>query len=179
MGIRGSTTIAVSPAGSSTVVPHLNLDASRLFSTPNFNAFSVANNVVSTFNGNADYGSAPRNSITSQASVLRVTSGLTGMSLTNTDTQAGLLVNLPQLTKLRFMPAFFTKRTFDFSSGVDFYDEAIVRASFVSNAADGANFLPPMVRVYYAAGVDFQPIMFICTPRVWNISLPQAANTYP
>ncbi len=179
MGIRGSTTIAISPSGSGNFVPNLNLDVSRLFSNPCMSTNSVNNNTVSTWNASTDYGSIARNGVTSQNTVRRVTSGHTGMSLTQTGTQAGILVNLPQLNKLRFMPAFFTKRTWDFTNQAEFYDEAIVRGSFHSFVSDVANFTSPVLRIYYAAGVDFQPIMFLCTPRVWSESMPQAANTYP
>lgn len=100
-----------------------------------------------------------------------------GLSLTNPDTQSALSVNLPQYLPLRFYPAFHTVRDRDFKSASRINDHFSVRSRFSITTANTSAFDWPTLETYYSAGVDFNPIFFLCTPRVFvATSVPDAAD---
>ena len=110
---------------------------------------------------------------TSGYNIARLADGQSGMSLTNPNGQPACSVNLPQYQKNRFFPAFHSARTVDFCTGSTFFDELRVSAIFnFLNAPTAANNNNPypFFSVYYAAGVDFQPLWFLCTPRVFTVA---------
>lgn len=168
VGYRGSTTLhfnAMSP-NSFTNLQHL--DAERRYITPMVNT-GVGNQNGSTVNTNLGNSPGyftfytPTNSTSSWQS-----RGAAGMSLTNPQTQTALSVNVPQYSNSRFSMAFRTSRDQDYTNGTSVYDCVAIRAKYrAPSTAFSANSGWPTLEVYYAAGVDFQPVQFLCTPRLF------------
>lgn len=105
----------------------------------------------------------------------RYPKGISGLSLTNPTGQPALSVNIPQYQPVRFTPAFFRNRNWQ-SNATDWnFDNFAVFGSFWNSSAatDGAW---PIVSLYASAGVDFQVLQFLCTPRLWLMTLPSAVN---
>lgn len=105
----------------------------------------------------------------------RYPKGLSGLSLTNPTGQPALSVNIPQYQPVRFTPAFFRDRNILSTSTQWNFDNFAVFGSFWNSSAavDGAW---PIVSLYASAGVDFQVLQFLCTPRLWLMTLPSAVN---
>lgn len=186
MGYRGSINVHINPHNENiTNCANISsLTVSRYYDTPIINTSST------DYQRNASSNSSPvlqgpvlaRNACTQNTSsggiqYDRVPSGQAGLSLTNANGQPAISVNLPQYQKNRFYPAFHSKRNIDYCAGGSFYDEVRVDAMFnFQNAPQAANNDRPMpyFSVYYAAGVDFQPLWFLCTPRLFTqITVPQ------
>jgi len=171
VGVRGSTNLHFNLL-STTTAPIPEVTASRLYETP-LVAPSSGNR-----NGKQEYASAlllgevPRLAIRNIPGPFTAR-GQEGMSLTNYATQAALSVNVPQYSNSRFTQAFKTVRNRDPSTELQIFDEVVFRTRFFNSITTfAATAAWPQVAVYYAAGVDFQPIFFLCTPRVFQ-------NTYP
>jgi hypothetical protein len=103
--------------------------------------------------------------------------GNQGMSLTNTYTQAALLVNCPQYSQWRFTPAYEPNRN-RYPDGIETQQDNIClySRSKITNllASDGAS--APIVDVYVSAGVDFSPVFFVCVPLVYEYTATPTAN---
>lgn len=93
------------------------------------------------------------------------TTGQPGMSLTNMRTQAALSINVPQYTNGRFTLAFRTQRYKSVRNTATIEDNVIVRG--IARTGVRTETDKPMIFTYYGAGVDFQPIFYLCTPRVF------------
>lgn len=182
VGYRGSTNIHVNTTGvgsNVTNVPQMSI--SRFYGNP----------IISTtrFQGrNADVTTALVNA-PNQASrnCCRITSyprtafpsGQTGMTLTNVQGQPAISANVPQYSKFRFQQAFTSVRDIDPKTNGRFYDNVHVGLEFNTNGAVSGTTDYPLLNIYYSAGVDFQPIFFLCTPRLFVTSMPPARDVYP
>lgn len=116
---------------------------------------------------------------TSGVDMPRFESGMRGLTLTNPGGQPAVSANFPQYQKNRFYPAFHNRRTYDFATGGNFFDEIKLCASFQAASAPAVSNPYPTCTIYYSAGVDFQPLFFMCTPRIWTVASPPAAVTNP
>lgn len=99
-----------------------------------------------------------------------VPAGQRGMSITKEITQAALSVTLPQYSPVRFMiPSDFQPGTnLTNSSYGDWYDNIRLDTTYVNNTAPTGTSSVPYYDCYYAGGVDFQPIFFVCTPILYQ-----------
>lgn len=150
---------------------------SRWYYDPRLNIGSSAN--CNTIHGNAtSYLNGPLTTLaaiqtTGPLSVVNENSGQNGISVTAPIGQPGVTVNIPQYNKLRFYPAFHTVRGQDMSTRNIYFDEAKLTVQLSSQSAPSATAPWPTAHIYYSAGVDFQPIWFMCTPRLFPTgSLP-------
>jgi len=98
------------------------------------------------------------------AGVRGIGQGQRGMALTNTLTQAGLSIVLPQYSQFRFLPSLETNRDFVRSS----FFPMSVRTTVSTRCGDTTNNGPwPILYHYVAAGVDFSPVFFVCVPTLY------------
>jgi hypothetical protein len=65
-----------------------------------------------------------------------------------------------------------------FTGGDSIFDNIEVNASFQTTTAGAATEAWPFFDLYYAAGVDFNPLFFLCTPRLYSIGTPVADDSY-
>jgi len=163
VGVRGSVNHAFN-LDLVSESPVANFAVSRLYSTPILQSSWVPFN--SSIDNEVTGGTFLRNTIHRYNTIV---SGNSGMSLTNPTTQSALCVNLPQYNKLRFYPAFYSKRNYDYKAATNYYDELQVTANFTLPAlTEQAE--APQIWHYVSAGVDFQPMMFLCAPRVFTFT---------
>jgi len=116
---------------------------------------------------------------TTTSGFLRRPTGQAGLSLTNPRTQTAISVNVPQFFPDRFLPAFISVRDNDIASqvnfvGTPFHDHVVYTCTVntLSNTTIAATPSWPMLEVYTSAGVDFQPLYFVCTPRLFTNPIP-------
>ncbi len=187
MGYRGSINVHINPqfsfSANTSRLSHLSV--TRFYDNPIINtgtatdyfrnAYSISAGVLQP--AQISRAVCTQETPTSGVKFDRVATGQSGTSLTNPDGQPALSINLPQYNKNRFYPAFHANRNFDYCTGDNFYDEVRVQGmlSFQNAPSAANNDRPmPMFQVYYGAGVDFQPIWFLCTPRLFDLSsIPQ------
>lgn len=174
VGYRGSMTLHANPIfGGNNVKEISSLSISRRYATvrntPNFNS-NGETNIYITSGANSVAGWAR------SAAGYGPTTGA-GTTLTNPRTQAACSANLPQYWPLRFYQAFQSKRDLDPKTDNPLYDNFSVRMQFNSSipTADGVDW--PSLEIYQSAGVDFAPIQFLCTPRVFVTNVPLASDT--
>lgn len=181
VGVRGSVNVHVNVVGIGTNVPRVShLSVQRHYGTAIINTASYMRNAEMTTEVLTAWNNISRQVVrTSDGGRDLNPAGQTGMSLTNVQTQAGMSVNVPQYSRFRFLPAFHTQRHVDQKTEDTFYDELQVSCGFTSATTMTATTDWPVLEYYYAAGVDFQPIFFLCTPRVWTIVMPNARDVYP
>lgn len=110
---------------------------------------------------------------TSNASVI---SGRTGMSLTNPRTQAALQVHIPQYVNHRLLIAYPPLRHSNFVAGGTIHDNVDLQSEWYQRAAASSAAAWPVVDIYYGAGVDFNPVFFVCAPSITSIAAPTASN---
>lgn len=183
VGYRGSTNIHINPISTSRVPYIDSIDASRYYgsavlsaTTKNVNKFTVttANFAESTM-GRA----ATTYQITYTSSVSRRTLGNTGMSLTNTKTQAALSVNVPQYSKFKFYTAKYDTSLDELAPDYkQFYDNVRISSYFITQDATSSSTSWPSMDIYYSAGVDFMPVYFVCCPRIYEYGGPTAVDSY-
>lgn len=174
VGYRGSMNLHVNPIfGGANVASVSSLAISRLYGP-------VRYNLAFNFNGGE---------IIPNPAAVNAVSGLTraligiapptgaGSSVTNPRTQAAISANLPQYWPLRFYQAFQTKRDIDPKSVTKIYDHFIVNTTFSNNVIYNAATEYPVLDTYYSAGVDWSPVFFLCTPRVFITLTPSASDT--
>jgi len=103
--------------------------------------------------------------------------GQRGMALTNTNTQSALSVVTPQYSKWKFRPAFKDRRgnIGSFTEVESIKVVATVRSGMSTTTADEGW---PVLTVYMAGGVDFDPIFFSCVPTMYAFTYPTANNDY-
>jgi hypothetical protein len=100
-----------------------------------------------------------------------VPTGDGGMTVTNGKTQMALSANIPQYCPARFYPAWVTQRDVIQTVGTAWDGFRVdVDANIVEGAVANAT-LPPLLKLYYSAGVDFNPIFFVGVPRLNQYSL--------
>jgi hypothetical protein len=180
LGYRGSTNLHINPISNKTDINFLDSVAiSRYYDTEilnstlqNVNRFTVTN----TF-GNESTRNRIAVTFTS-STVPRKSTGQSGMSLTNTRTQSALSVNVPQYIWTKFMLSNEIATRTTFTGGDEIFDNVEVNSTF-STTIDGSAEQPwPFFDLYYAAGVDFNPLFFLCTPRLYSIGTPNADDSY-
>jgi hypothetical protein len=107
--------------------------------------------------------------------------GQTGISLTNPATQSAVSVNIPQYSQFRFRQAFFYDRDLDPIDDAQTNDNVAISAKFsATGGTSTAGTDWPFIEAYVSAGVDFSPVFFLCTPRMFSqTSLPAAREVFP
>ena len=168
LGYRGSVNLAVNVFSKAKGNYEVNSIAlSRWYASPLFGSGSNKNTIKknSRFIQSVDIS---RDAIYTSGGVTTANSGQNGASVTAPIGQPGISVNIPQYSKLRFYTAFHANRSMDVSEGSKFYDEAKLTVGLSSTATPGTTSQWPMANVYYSAGVDFQPLFFMCTPRLFD-----------
>lgn len=180
VGYRGSVNIHVNTSGlgkNVTNVPHMSI--ARYYANP-IVASEVIGNVDQAYSSALTPNGYSRGSIRYPSGERTIfQTGQHGMSLTNTQGQPACSVNIPQYSRYRFYPAFMGVRNVDPHTNARFYDEAVVTCQF--NVNDTTTDLSdwPTLAYYYSAGVDFQPIFFLCTPRIFDTTLATAREVFP
>lgn len=100
-----------------------------------------------------------------------------GATITNPATQTAISANIPQYWPTRFMPAFHTVRSVDPKNPL-FYDNFSVVARGITAVSDATPPTSwPILDLWQSAGVDFQPIFYLCTPRIFAASVPPGSDT--
>lgn len=135
--------------------------------------------------GSTDFNSTAVSSSISRSTVLNaagaanaaVASGRTGISLTNTMTQAALQVHVPQYVNRRLLVAWGRTRNIDYTQSGNVYENLDISANWFQQVTPGNTSPWPYVDIYYAAGTDFNPFFFVCTPRLYTLSPPAAQNS--
>jgi hypothetical protein len=173
IGYRGSMTLHANPlVGGTNVKSISSLSVSRRYATP---IVASANNR----NGEeTQYVTSGANSI---SGYVRSVAGYgpptgNGTTLTNPNTQSAISANLPQYWPLRFYQAFHTKRDVDPKTLNSLYDHFNLRTYFSNSVVIAAGVDYPSVEIYQSAGVDFAPVQFLCTPRVFVTNVPLASD---
>lgn len=183
VGYRGSTNIHVNVTGigaNAQRVSHLSL--SRYYANPIIGATSSYMRNGYQFTSTLD---APNNAsrqsirVPGGQSFPAFPTGQAGITVTNTQGQPACSANIPQYLRARFLPAFTSVRNIDPKNGQRFYDEASVHCQFSTNTTLASTTDWPLLSYYYSAGVDFQPIFFLCTPRIFATALPNGREVYP
>lgn len=172
VGVRGSTTLhanAISGTWNAPVIQ--SFSAARVYTGVLGVAGNANGSTIQQYIGAGIYNGISRSMLN-----LPPATGA-GLSLTNCATQSALSVNVPQYSPLRFNMAFHTKRGLNVKSSTLHHDNIEVRCMFQtsrdSSSGDATNF--PLLEIYQSAGVDFSLIQYLCTPRVFETSLPVAA----
>lgn len=166
VGKRGSINLQINPIAGANSLLFESLRVDRWFNTeiqssvPPRNFFSSYLDMSSTSNANETAANFWSNR----------PSGVEGGALTNTRTQAGLSVNVPQYVPWKFAKAFAENDIYD-ARGNAFYDNLCVSALTTLASAKDTTKLPPMVEVLYSAGVDYQVFQFLCTPRLFSYTI--------
>jgi len=179
VGYRGSINISANVrAKARGNVEVGNIALSRWFYSPLLNSSNVQRNVVQT--DGVSYLQGPtlsRAAIDNTNTIVNENSGQNGFSVTAPIGQPGVSVNIPQYSKLRFYTAFHGNRSMDVSNGTPFYDEAKLTVQLTSQGTPSATTPWPCVHLFYSAGVDFQPLFFVCTPRLFPVTTLPAAGS--
>lgn len=181
VGYRGSTNIHVNVTGIGDNVARVShLAINRHFGTPLVNVASYARNAA-MYTSTVDLPNAlSRLAIRYPSGTQTIfPTGQTGLTLTNVQGQPACSANIPQYTKTRFLPAFAATRGVDPRTGIRFFDEVAVTCQFTSKAALTSTMDWPVLSYYYSAGVDFQPVFFLCTPRLFTTNIPPARDVFP
>lgn len=179
VGYRGSVNISANVrAKARGNVEVGNIAISRWFHNPLINSTNAQRNTVQS--GGVSYlqgANLARMAIDVTNGVVNENSGQNGFSVTAPIGQPGLSVSIPQYSKLRFYTAFHSNRSIDVSTGEPFYDEAKLTVQLTSQGAPSPSSPWPCAHVFYSAGVDFQPLFFMCTPRIFSVGgLPLAGT---
>lgn len=152
------------------------LFACREFTDPIVSPSGPTRNTARTV-ANPNAAGTMQRLVTQRSGAMVIASGQTGGSLTKPDTQGALSVSVPQYTNARFTLAFRNSRYNNIETGTEEYDCVGLRGSFYGVDTGILASTPyPAVATYYAAGVDFQPIFYLCTPRLFVETNPAAVN---
>lgn len=174
VGVRGSTNIHFDVQANGIVVD--SLFACREYTDPIVSPSGPTRNTSRAF-ANPNAAGTMQRLVTQQAGATVIASGQSGGSLTKPVTQGALSVSVPQYTNARFTLAFRNSRYNNIETSVEEFDCVGLRGSFYNGdtgIAAGTRY--PTVSTYYSAGVDFQPIFYLCTPRLFVETNPQAVN---
>lgn len=177
VGVRGSTVMQVavhSETDSTSLATGVSID--RYYATydytttnQNINRFTV------TYATPGNASTLSRIAVSTQGAIVpRRPTGARGMTLTNQRTQAGVSAVIPQYCNGRFRPAYASDRV---SSGVE---PENVRVDTVHRGyvAGSSTMQWPVMDIYYAAGVDFNPVFFLSTPRLYTFGIPNPVDVY-
>lgn len=166
VGKRGSTNIHVNaiPGANSSTLDSMRLD--RYFSSTKPSGV-IPYNLTTTY---VDMSTTSNANETAANFWSSRPAGMQGGALTNTRTQAGLSVNVPQYAPWKFAKAFGELDIKD-ARGTDFDDNVLLSVVYTTNSAKDTTKVPPMVEVLYSAGVDYQVFQFLCTPRLFSYSI--------
>jgi hypothetical protein len=96
--------------------------------------------------------------------------GQGGTTVTNGKTQMAMSAVVPQYCRARFMPAAFSQRNNDFVNTI--YDTVRLDTDLSLPVGDTTTPVWPHVDVYWAAGVDFNPVFFTGVPHMYNYAPP-------
>lgn len=180
VGYRGSTNIHINPICPASIDYIDSLSANRLYQSTNYSTtIQSVNRYTRTIPPDEDSGLAAL-SVTEQGSIARKGSGQAGISLTNTNVQSALSVNVPQYSQMRFNMAPYVYRDKVSRNGAFVYDNVQISAQFATDAAGSATKAWPSMEVYYSAGVDFNPVFFVAVPFVYDYTttVPTVNNAY-
>lgn len=135
---------------------------------------------INRFSSSADTASPStlsRAPITSQLTVTRGAWGQRGMAITNANTQSAVSVVTPQYSRWKFRPAFVDHRDIigDYSEQESIKLVVTVRAGMSSSTADEGW---PLVDIFMAGAVDFDPVFFICVPTLYTFVSTSPDNTF-
>lgn len=183
VGYRGSVNVHINPI-STERVPYIDsIEASRYYgstvlssTTKNINKFTITS---PQFGESTLSRAATTYQSTYTEPVSRKNIGVTGTSLTNTKTQSALSVNVPQYSKFKFYTApYSTSLDETLPDYSQFYDNVRISSYFITGDATSSTTSWPAMDVYYAAGVDFMPVYFVCVPRIYEYGGPTAVDSY-
>jgi hypothetical protein len=180
VGYRGSTNVHVNPICPSSIQYIDSLAASRSYSTSNINPSYQANN-RGTITRNVDLDSYFASSVLDDFNgQYYKSSGQAGVSLTNTNVQSALSVNVPQYSQMRFNMAPYLYRDKISRNGADFFDNVSITTQFTTDSNGSTSKCWPSMEVYYSAGVDFNPVFFVAVPFLYsyNNPIPSTNNDY-
>jgi hypothetical protein len=99
--------------------------------------------------------------------------GGAGMSVTYTDTQGAISVNLPQMSRVRFLDTRDPTIIPDVAEVALDYFKVTTRLSGYTATFD-ANTRTPHINIYSSAGTDFSFVYFVCVPRYYSYANPLA-----
>jgi hypothetical protein len=121
--------------------------------------------------------SASRVPISIQLNVNRGVWGQRGMAMTNANTQSAVSVVTPQYSRWKFRPAFVARRDamYPYTEQESLKLCVTQRAGMSTTTADEGW---PLVDIFMAGGVDFDPIFFICVPTMYNFIPTTPDNTF-
>jgi len=178
VGYRGSTNIHVNPICPASIQYIDSLAASRHYFGTTINpTLQNVNRTTHRVSPIGDSALARTVNVTSGGVVVK-SSGQTGVSLTNTNVQSALSVNVPQYSQMRFNLAPYAFRNVTYDGGPNVYDNVVVNTQF-STETDGSATTPwPSMEIYYSAGVDFNPVFFICAPFIYRYDVPNSVSAY-
>lgn len=171
VGVRGSSNLHFDVRAGGSIINSMNVERSYL--TPVSNPSAPNRNVTQATNPSNLAGTyASRASLSEALGV-----GQSGMSLTNPIAQPALSVSVPQYTNARFTLAYRAARYNNIETSSEEYDTLALRVNtYNPTGTPTATANWPSVSVYYAAGVDFQPIFYLCTPRLYVVTTPPPVN---
>lgn len=179
VGYRGSTNIHINPIVNGTDVGYIDsLSVSRYYATESLNGSNQNVNRFTTTTGFGTDSALARTAITSTNNVARKNTGQSGMSLTNTNVQSALSVNVPQYIRTRFNTAPYIMSDVTSAAGNSIYDNVQVNSTFQLSIAGSSTRPWPIMEVYYSAGTDFNPVFFVCVPTVYSYSTPTSVDSY-
>lgn len=172
-GYRGSIVVHANVTGSSDVLDMFNMSISRMKST----WYNVATSVSVR---NASYQTATLANGAAAISERALTAssggfpywptGASGIVVTNGKTQMAMSAVIPQYARTRFMPAAYAQRNNDFID--DVYDGWRLDADFSVPTAASDVQTWPRADLYWAAGVDFNPVFFTGVPHMYRYAAP-------
>lgn len=178
VGYRGSTNIHVNPVCPASINYIDSLAASRLYQDINYDIVNQNVNRFTATSAASDDSSLARASVTTSGAYTRKSGGQSGISLTNTNVQSALSVNVPQYSQMRFSLAPYEFKDLPYRSGTKIYDNVQVTAQFSTDTAGSALLAWPSMEVYYSAGVDFNPVFFVAVPFMYTYGTPNPNNAY-
>jgi len=174
VGIRGSTVVQVNPnveaAGTTSVGTGVSIE--RAYQSPNLTGLQANNRFTNTTAAGVASTLAQKSILLTSGTSNRAMGGR-GMTLTNQRTQAGVSAVIPQYNVGRFTPALANLRV----SGNNL-DNIRIDTTFRTTTAGGAGVPWPTLDIYYAAGVDFNPVFFLSTPRLYTYTTATPVDVY-
>lgn len=133
-------------------------------------------NRYSTGVDTANASTLSRAPTTTQLGVQRGVWGHRGMAITNANTQSALSVVTPQYSRWKFRPAYCKRRD---TVGIYSEQESIkLVTSMRCGSSSGSDEGWPLVDIFMAGGVDFDPIYFICVPTLYAFAITSPDNTF-
>ncbi len=110
------------------------------------------------------------------AGTVVVPSGQRGMALTNANTQSALSIITPQYSRWKFRPAYVQGRdTLGFSNEIESVRVSTMSRGGMTTASTDDGW--PVLQVYMAGAVDFDPIFFIAVPTMYEFSTRTPINS--